>query len=201
MLRPSGRSAAGYRRYSADDDRRLAAICLYRRAGLSLAAIRDLLDAAGSTLARSAPPTPGHDAPGTPGHDAPGTPGHDTSATPGHDAPADAETELSRALFERLQAIDGELRELRGQQRFILAYLRADPAQRSLALLTAAQFVELFEAAGVGEEQRARWHAAFERADGDGHQAFLEYLCLPDDMIVRIRQASAVRHRRHDGES
>lgn len=44
LLRPTGRSSGDYRVYEAADDERLAAICRYRRAGLSLAAIRDLLD-------------------------------------------------------------------------------------------------------------------------------------------------------------
>jgi DNA-binding transcriptional MerR regulator len=45
LLRPSARSAAGYRRYSQADATRLAWICRYRRAGLSLATIRDLTEA------------------------------------------------------------------------------------------------------------------------------------------------------------
>ena len=44
LLRPSARSAAGYRRYSQADATRLAWICQYRRAGLSLATIRDLIE-------------------------------------------------------------------------------------------------------------------------------------------------------------
>lgn len=46
MLRPSARSAAGYRLYGGDDVRRLARICEYRRLGLSLEAVRRVLDAA-----------------------------------------------------------------------------------------------------------------------------------------------------------
>lgn len=45
LLRPSGRTAAGYRTYGAADDRRLARICRFRAAGLPLADIADLLDA------------------------------------------------------------------------------------------------------------------------------------------------------------
>lgn len=43
LLVPSGRSAGGYRLYDAAQRERLRAICAYRAAGLSLAAIRDLL--------------------------------------------------------------------------------------------------------------------------------------------------------------
>lgn len=45
LLRASGRSAAGYRRYSAGDEERLARICTYRRAGLPLREIGRILDA------------------------------------------------------------------------------------------------------------------------------------------------------------
>lgn len=45
LLRPSGRSAAGYRKYSADDEERLHLICTYRRAGLALREIRKILAA------------------------------------------------------------------------------------------------------------------------------------------------------------
>jgi MerR family transcriptional regulator, thiopeptide resistance regulator len=42
LLRPSGRSEAGYRRYTERDAGELARICLYRQTGLSLERIRSL---------------------------------------------------------------------------------------------------------------------------------------------------------------
>lgn len=42
LLRPSGRSEAGYRRYSESDAKELGRICLYRQTGLSLERIRAL---------------------------------------------------------------------------------------------------------------------------------------------------------------
>lgn len=44
LMRPSGRSAANYRRYTDKDAARLKQICTYRDAGLKLADIRALLD-------------------------------------------------------------------------------------------------------------------------------------------------------------
>ena len=44
LLKPSGRSASGYREYTDREEERLGQICLYRRTGLSLAEIRRLLD-------------------------------------------------------------------------------------------------------------------------------------------------------------
>lgn len=46
LLKPSGRSAKGYRAYGEADAARLEAICAYRRAGLGLDEIRRLLDGA-----------------------------------------------------------------------------------------------------------------------------------------------------------
>lgn len=44
LLRPSGRSPGNYRLYSEDDEQRLATICTYRKAGLPLSEITELLD-------------------------------------------------------------------------------------------------------------------------------------------------------------
>jgi DNA-binding transcriptional MerR regulator len=51
LLRPAARSANGYRRYGPEEERRLGLICTYRRAGLSLDAIRRVLDGASHGLA------------------------------------------------------------------------------------------------------------------------------------------------------
>jgi MerR family transcriptional regulator, thiopeptide resistance regulator len=56
LLMPSGRSEAGYRLYSQDDRDRLAAICNFRQAGLTIRDIHRILsmeeDANGSVLQR-----------------------------------------------------------------------------------------------------------------------------------------------------
>lgn len=144
VLSPSGRSAAGYRRYSPTDAARLARICRYRQAGLSLDVIRDLLD-----------------------------------------RPA---ADLTEALATRLEALNEQVRLLRRQKRHILSYLRAGRTPETSPFLTAERFVELLELAGVSAAQRTEWHAAFERSASAEHQAFLEFLCLPDSTIERIRQ-------------
>ena len=45
LLRSSRRSDANYRKYTAEDAARLERICMYRQIGLSMAAIRTILDA------------------------------------------------------------------------------------------------------------------------------------------------------------
>ena len=55
LLKPSGRSEAGYRLYSADDVEKMAAICSFRRAGLSIDDVRRIMaaeDADGVVLRR-----------------------------------------------------------------------------------------------------------------------------------------------------
>ena len=50
VLSPSGRTANGYRVYDEADAKRLESICLYRRAGLSLREIRQILDVPGGRV-------------------------------------------------------------------------------------------------------------------------------------------------------
>lgn len=50
LLRPSGRSPSNYRLYTDIDRQRLGKICHYRRIGLSLKAIQQILDSAGDSL-------------------------------------------------------------------------------------------------------------------------------------------------------
>lgn len=52
LLVPSGRSPSNYRLYSETDRRRLADICRYRDAGLSLQEIGQILESSGSSLGR-----------------------------------------------------------------------------------------------------------------------------------------------------
>lgn len=54
LLRPSGRTAAGYRVYTEADERRLAAICVYRQADVPLDTISSLLDQPAPMSARAA---------------------------------------------------------------------------------------------------------------------------------------------------
>lgn len=52
LLKPSGRSRAGYRLYAPADVERLETICMYRQIGIPLGEIRRLLNTTGSTVAR-----------------------------------------------------------------------------------------------------------------------------------------------------
>lgn len=50
LLRPSGRSGAGYRLYAPADADRLQEICLYRQIGIPLREIKTLLDTSGKSV-------------------------------------------------------------------------------------------------------------------------------------------------------
>lgn len=52
LLRPSGRSRANYRLYSGRDVERLHLICMYRQMGLSMHAIREILESGQSQTRR-----------------------------------------------------------------------------------------------------------------------------------------------------
>jgi hypothetical protein len=49
------------------------------------------------------------------------------------------------------------------------------------------QWVALFREIGLDEEQMRRWHRLFEARHPDGHQSFLEWLGIPSEEILRIR--------------
>ncbi len=51
-------------------------------------------------------------------------------------------------------------------------------------------WVEVFEAAGIDEAARHRWHVAFEQREPEEHRAFLAWLGLGDADIARIRADS-----------
>jgi hypothetical protein len=53
------------------------------------------------------------------------------------------------------------------------------------------QWVEMFRAVGLRDEDMHRWHAEFERRHPEGHQGFLEWLGLPAERIERIRREAA----------
>jgi DNA-binding transcriptional MerR regulator len=146
VLRPSARSAAGYRRYSQADATRLAWICRYRRAGLSLAAIRDLLEA--------------------------------------------GEGDHAAALTARLAALNEDMRQLRAQQRFVVELLGGDPSYELMTFMSRQRFLALFDSAGITAAQRRRWHAAFELAASDEHQAFLEFLGLSEEASAHVRRTA-----------
>ena len=56
--------------------------------------------------------------------------------------------------------------------------------------MTVENWVALFRELGLDETQMKNWHRLFEARYPDGHQSFLEWLGLPPEICVRIRQES-----------
>jgi DNA-binding transcriptional MerR regulator len=93
-------------------------------------------------------------------------------------------------LSRRLTAIDAEIEALRGHQRAILGLLRQTQRPRRDEMITKDKWVGIMRAAGLTEQDMGRWHAEFEKAAPEDHQEFLEYLHIPKDEIVTIRERS-----------
>ena len=60
----------------------------------------------------------------------------------------------------------------------------------SKTVITKDEFVAVLDAAGVTQEQKHRFHAAFERRHPQAHQAFLEWLGVSADEVRKIREWS-----------
>lgn len=100
----------------------------------------------------------------------------------------------SRQLAGRLEAqlahIAGQIETLRDRQRLIVRLLGRPDLLAKSGALNRARWVKLLEAAGFTEEDKGRWHAAFERTAPAEHQKFLEYLSIPEEEIRAIREWS-----------
>jgi len=57
--------------------------------------------------------------------------------------------------------------------------------------VTVEEWVARSRAVGLDDAAMERWHVLFEREDPAGHESFLRWLGLPDDMIAEIRRKSA----------
>lgn len=100
---------------------------------------------------------------------------------------------VQQALARRLSEVDADIERLRGQQRFILGVLCSPEARAEVGVMNKKTWTGLLAASGFSEDDMVRWHAEFERTAPDSHQAFLEFLCLPEKEIATIRRWSARR--------
>lgn len=58
------------------------------------------------------------------------------------------------------------------------------------AAMNKTQWVELFREAGLDEAMMQQWHHLFEQRYPEQHQAFLEWLQIPNAEVTQIRNAS-----------
>lgn len=105
------------------------------------------------------------------------------------DAP---ETDLASILERRLLELNGEIEDLRAQQRLIVGLLKSDHLRDQVGVMNRQTWVSLLSASGFSAEDMRQWHVAFERHAPDRHKKFLEFLCFSDAEIQAIR--SWARH-------
>jgi len=95
--------------------------------------------------------------------------------------------DLSGALTQRLEQINTDVDGLRQQQRLILGILKNPEAQGRIGVMNRHTWTDLLRASGFSDEDMVKWHKDFERTAPDQHQAFLEFLCIPEREINVIR--------------
>ena len=100
------------------------------------------------------------------------------------------ETKVASALKRRLQELETEITQLRGQQQLILKLLRGKNLGR-MKNMTKEKWVAIMKAAGFSEADMHRWHRTFEHSSPEEHERFLEYLHIPETEIRSIRKWSA----------
>jgi DNA-binding transcriptional MerR regulator len=94
-------------------------------------------------------------------------------------------------LKRRLEAISGQIAELRGHQRAILRLLGSfTPQLERNDLMTKEKWVAIMDKAGFTQEDKQRWHKVFEASDPQEHELFLRYLQIPEEEIRQIREWS-----------
>ena len=98
--------------------------------------------------------------------------------------------ESEKVLRERLLALDGQVLELRIQQRAILSMLRSLDADDSEDSMDKETWVEILRESGMDESSMERWHARFEHNAPQAHRSFLAWLGIPEAEATRIRTRS-----------
>jgi MerR family transcriptional regulator, thiopeptide resistance regulator len=100
-----------------------------------------------------------------------------------------ASSDAASVLERRLLELDVEIETLRNHQRSILRLLGHKGLRRN-QMVTKEKWVAIMKGCGFTEPQMHAWHVEFERSAPDEHQEFLEFLHIPADEILRIRDSS-----------
>ena len=96
----------------------------------------------------------------------------------------------TRIFAERLQAIGGQILDLRNQQRLLTGLLKRAASGKCPPSVDKAMWVEMLRAAGMDAKAMNRWHTEFERRAPQAHQEFLASLGIPEKEIELIRSWS-----------
>jgi len=94
-------------------------------------------------------------------------------------------------LEQRLLALSDEIRQLREQQQGLARLLAMPEFHAKRRARGKAEWVALLRQAGFCDEDMRRWHAGFEAAAPEQHDAFLRSLGLAPEEVAAIRRAAA----------
>lgn len=100
------------------------------------------------------------------------------------DAP---ENDFTAILEQRYAQLDGEIAQLREQQRIVAGLLKKSVENSYSTTMTKELWVSLLAESGFTEEDMRRWHIQFEKKDPEKHTLFLRLLGIPEEEIARIR--------------
>lgn len=175
LLKPSRRSAAGYRLYSPADEQRLERICFYRKMGVPLKDIALLVagtegEASAQDLLRR------------------------------RLGRLDAEIASLRAQQAQVLQLLTQMKmsrsaSARGSNTGIPRAQNTGrrtvvPDNKEIEMISKERWVEIMTAAGFDETARRKWHEQFERMEPEAHDEFLLSLGIPPQAVQRIRRAS-----------
>ncbi len=96
-------------------------------------------------------------------------------------------------LEQRLLALSDEVQRLREQQQGLARLLAMPEVHAERQARGKAAWVALLRQAGFSDDDMRRWHADFEAASPETHQAFLQSLGLAPTEVAAIRKAAATR--------
>ena len=98
----------------------------------------------------------------------------------------DNEQAHEEILRNRFTQLDAEIRELRRQQRDLVAILEHTRSGPGPAM-NKDRWTGIMRAAGMNDQDMQNWHCEFESREPEAHQLFLESLNLEQREIERIR--------------
>ena len=98
--------------------------------------------------------------------------------------------QTTNILKQRLSNLNGEISELREQQKVIIKLLGNNSLHRKSRTLTKEKWIEILRSTGMTESDMQQWHIGFERNMPEAHQDFLESLGIDKDEIKAIRKRS-----------
>lgn len=94
---------------------------------------------------------------------------------------------VNQRLETRLSEIQGQIADLRGQQRFIVGMLKDAVLRGEGPKRTRDQWVELLRACAFTQRDMHQWHIEMERDNPNGHARFLKQIGLSATEVSHIR--------------